>query len=66
MEGQIRLMDGTNAMSSSSRQYDGRVEICTNGTWGTVCDDLWDDNDAQVVCHSLGFTRLGNFFQILL
>ena len=50
--GDIRLVDG----SSKSM---GRVEICVGKAWGTVCDDSWDNVDANVVCAQLGYLSTG-------
>ena len=55
--GTIRLVSESN---SYFRSY-GRVELCINETWTTICDEHWDDVDAGVVCHQLGYSRYGLF-----
>ena len=50
--GEVRLAGG---LTTS----EGRVEICFNETWGTVCSNNWSPFDAIVVCRQLGFLAIG-------
>ena len=49
--GDIRLV--------GSRPNTGILEICFNETWGTVCDDAFEEPDVAVVCRQLGYKRGG-------
>ncbi len=37
----------------------GRVEICVDGNFGSVCEDGWDYREASVVCNQLGYSKYG-------
>ena len=50
--GDVRLAGGAS-------DQEGRVEVCIDNTWGSVCDNLWDNSDAGVVCFQLGYSRAG-------
>ena len=52
-DGEVRLQDGIDSSN-------GRVEVCQYRTWGTVCTEKWDRNDAKVVCRQLGYDPEGH------
>ena len=53
--GIVRLVGGSTPNA-------GRVEVCINKVWGTVCDYGWGAADANVVCNQLGFQHYGGFY----
>ena len=52
--GDVRLVGGIN-------ELEGRVEICYNKIWGSVCDTSWSTYDANVVCKQLGHQPTGRY-----
>ena len=55
---QIRLVGGGNDSL-------GRVEVCFNNAWGTVCNSRFGTNEAKVICRQLGFSDIGEVVYFL-
>ena len=55
-DGDVRLVNG-------SQPHEGRVEVCFNETWGTICGHIypwaWNISEANVVCQQLGYSGAG-------
>ena len=52
VQSSVRLQDGPNEQS-------GRVEICFNNVWGTICSNGFGAVDAGVLCRQLGYEQDG-------
>ena len=40
---------------------EGRLEVCVNHAWGTICDTSYGTRDAHVACSQLGYDVEGKF-----
>ena len=58
MDGQLRLVNNS---GNSDGVSGGRLEVFFNGVWGTVCSHFFDENDANVACRQLGFSKALGF-----
>jgi len=55
--GDLRLSSRTD--DSSELSSEGRLEVCVNNAWGTICDAAFGSRDAQVACAQLGYDEEG-------
>ncbi|XP_053672196.1 lysyl oxidase homolog 2B-like [Anopheles nili] len=63
----LRKEDGALKLVGGRGDFEGNVEIFHGGKWGAICDDEWDQAEAEVVCRQLWFpghvrpTHTGHF-----
>ena len=52
-----RCSDGEIRLAGGQLESEGRVEICFNAQFGTICDDGFGQLDAVVACRQLGYNN---------
>ena len=57
--GTSTCIDSEVQLAGGNNYSEGRVEICYNGVWGSVCANGWDQVDANLVCAQLGYYGQG-------
>ena len=66
VEGEMRQQNRTTTYDGNLRIYTGRVEVCINGIYHSICNIGWDNHDAQVVCNQIYSSRYSKFLATVL
>ena len=59
--GSVRLVSSSYPLSTDLGGSTGRFEIYYNGQWGTVCNNMFRQTDADVVCQQLGYKEASEY-----
>ena len=59
----VNCTEGALRLAGTLLQYVhyGRMEICVQNQWHSICGDTWTEYDVAVACRELGYTDHGNF-----
>ena len=53
----VACTDNAIRLSDGRTELEGRVEVCLDGVWGTVCNDPWSMENTAVVCSQLNIGK---------
>ena len=54
--------NGVVQLARGNSQFEGTVNVCVNGSWNTICDSMWGNSDAVVVCRQLQYSTVGESY----
>ena len=60
----VECADGDVRLTGGESLWEGRVEICQSNSYLRVCDDLWDEPEARVVCRQVNYTGPGELTSV--
>ena len=51
-----RCTRGALRLTNGEFPNEGRLEVCIENHWGSICSDMFDEREVNVSCRQLGFT----------
>ena len=57
----LLLADGTLRLNGRTAGNEGILEIYHSNSWGSICNDFWNEVASDVACKQMGFRRYISF-----